>query len=117
MGKLTPLHTMPRKPLDVAQAEIEAEVTKQREKELARQRAAFARDAEDKAEVDAEHNALEQEFQTPDNKCGHINADWTGADDMTCQLSKGHEGKHQAPYLRAGEKATAVWGDSVGAGK
>lgn len=48
--------------------------------------------------------------------CGHQNKHYTGADDMTCVLTKGHIGNHQAPYVNRGMVEIAAWKDEAGYG-
>jgi hypothetical protein len=55
--------------------------------------------------------------------CGHINEHWTGADEMTCELTPGHEGPHSTIYHAIGykegqkiidEDQRTYWSDEAG---
>ncbi len=57
--------------------------------------------------------------KSPTTPCGFVNRHYTGATEMKCVLPKGHQGDHQAPYLRPRndgvlENAMAVWSDDAG---
>lgn len=41
--------------------------------------------------------------------CGHVNRHWTGAEEMACELPKGHAGNH-----KKGTTGTDEWKDEAG---